>query len=180
MFVTGRQIAEQHFEYRAARQEYVRLRDHADDAEGIDFDALLEMNPNTIGWITVPGTQISYPIVQTTDNHTYLYRTFHGMRNASGTIFSDHRDAPDFSGHIRVYGHHMRDGSMFAGLYGWDGDTFIIHTLDGRVLTYTVSWRGIESVTAEIFRSDAEGVLLVTCINDRPEVRLVVWGERKN
>jgi len=180
MFVTGRQIAEGQFECRAARQEYVRIRDHVDDAEGIDFDVLLEMNPDTVGWITVSGTQIDYPIVQTTDNRTYLYRTFHGLRNASGSIFLDYQDSPDFSGHVRVYGQHMRDGSMFAGLYGWNGDTFTIHTLDGRVLTYTVVWRGIESVAAEIFRSDAEGILLVTCINDRPDVRLVVWGQLEN
>ena len=154
--------------------------DDDEQMEGIDFDALSAINPNTVGWITVPGTSISYPVVQASDNYWYLRRTFHGARNASGTVFIDYRDASDFSGHVRVYAHNMRDGSMFAPLLEWGGDMFIIHTLDGCILTYTVLSRGAAPVTGDVFSSTAEGVLLVTCVNGQPDVRFVVWARLEN
>ena len=187
LFFSGRQIVERETEYRAARTEYVQLRETAGivsdepyQAEGIDFDALRAINLGVVGWITLPGTNISYPVVQGADNAHYLYHTFAGVRNSSGAVFLHYRAAPDFSGHVQIFGHNMRDGSMFAGLHGWTGDTFRIYTPDGRVLTYAVTKRRAVSVWSDIFLSNADGVLLVTCVISRPDVRLVVWGELQN
>lgn len=83
----------------------------------IDFDALQERNPDVVGWITVPGTNIDYPILHTDDNETYLHQDIDGNESVSGAIYLDFQDEGDFSClHNVIYGHHMRDGSMFKDI----------------------------------------------------------------
>ena len=58
-----------------------------------------------------------YPVVQGRDNQYYLKRLFDGKWNSAGCIFLDSRNEPDFSdGHSIIYGHHMKNGTMFSGL----------------------------------------------------------------
>ena len=177
---TSLEIAERQSEYAEARNEYDKLRDIAipsaegENEEGIDFDALRSINPGVVGWIEAPGSRISYPIVQGTDNHHYLHHTFSGTRNSSGAVFLDYRDVPDFSGLARVYAHNMRDGSMFNSLLNWRGDRFIIHTPED-VMEVAVTFRGALPL-AEIVNI-TDGIVLVTCVNGRPDVRFVVRGE---
>lgn len=84
----------------------------------IDWDALLAINPDTVGWVYVPGTMVNYPIVHTDNNDTYLKTDFYGETNwlaSYGAIFLSAENAADFSdANNIVYGHHMNDGSMFA------------------------------------------------------------------
>jgi len=198
-FRSGREIVTRLDEYAEARTEYASLREQfgvpsntvnsegetevADTAEteGIDFDALRAVNPNVVGWIVVPGTQISYPIVQGTDNTWYLRHTFSGERNASGAIFLDYRNRADFSdSQIILHGHNMRDGSMFAPLHGWMGDRFIIYTPNG-VLEFEVFNRQPVGATHEIYQLYDTGtgvrvITLSTCISGSPSLRLVVQG----
>ena len=83
----------------------------------VNFDALLAVCPDVIGWIYSPDTMISYPVVQGSDNDYYLHRFLDGTENPSGTIFMDYLCAADFSlSNSVLYGHHMNDGSMFAEL----------------------------------------------------------------
>ena len=58
----------------------------------VDFDSLLEMNKDTVGWLYVGACDISYPIVQGEDNDYYMHRTFEGKNNAAGAILMDYRD----------------------------------------------------------------------------------------
>ena len=88
------------------------------DASGvpiIDFNALAQTNPEVVGWIYAPGTNINYPVVQTNNNSKYLNTLFDGTANASGAIFLDSDDtAPGMvDQQTTIYGHHMNDGSMF-------------------------------------------------------------------
>lgn len=86
-------------------------------AKTIDFAALLSTNPDTVAWIEIPGTNINYPVVQTTNNETYLSRTFDGGTSISGTIFLDAANAADFTNvNSILYGHHRYDRTMFADL----------------------------------------------------------------
>ena len=122
------QLISQYMTYRAAGTEYESLADIAYIKDGeagnganyqspIDFAALTAINPDVIGWIVIDGTNIDYPIVQGSDNDAYLHKTFSGERNSSGSIFLDCRNAPDFSDRNSIiYGHKMKNGSMFAGL----------------------------------------------------------------
>ena len=81
----------------------------------VDFDALWNINPDVVGWINIPGTNVNYPIVQGESNSTYLYHLITGEYNHSGSIFMDYRNTPDYTDQNTViYGHHMGDGSMFA------------------------------------------------------------------
>lgn len=83
----------------------------------VNFDVLLAQNKDIIAWIYCPGTQISYPVVQSKDNDYYLRRLLDGKRNTAGTIFADYRNAPDFSDfNTLIYGHNMRNETMFGTL----------------------------------------------------------------
>lgn len=83
----------------------------------VDFDSLREINPDVIAWIYIEGTGINYPIVQGEDNEHYLSVLIDGTRNSAGSIFMDYRNEADFSDQNTViYGHNMRNGSMFAGI----------------------------------------------------------------
>lgn len=80
-----------------------------------NFDELAAINPDVVGWIYIPGTNINYPVVQTSDNTTYLDHLFNGTANASGSIFMDCANtAPGVVDQQTVlYGHQMLDGAMF-------------------------------------------------------------------
>ena len=85
-----------------------------------------EQNQELVGWITVPDTKISYPVLQSpTRPDYYLNHTFEGKWSAWGAIYA--REACDVfrpSDNITLYGHHMKDGSMFSGLDGYKRKNF--------------------------------------------------------
>lgn len=89
----------------------------AEEADAVDFSALAEINPDVVAWLSAPGTEIDYPVVLGTDNAYYLTHLFTGEQNKLGAIFLDYRSSGDFSDrNTVVYGHNMKDGSMFSSL----------------------------------------------------------------
>ncbi|MCM3714053.1 class B sortase [Alkalihalobacillus oceani] len=81
------------------------------------FEKLRRLNEDIIGWIQIDGTPVDYPLLQAADNETYLSLDYKGEKQRAGSIFVDYRNAaPLQERHTIIYGHHMRDGSMFAGL----------------------------------------------------------------
>ena len=83
----------------------------------IDFKALKEANSDTVGYIKVNNTNIDYVVVQTDNNSYYLNHNFKKERNRAGWIFLDYRNKLDGSDkNIIIYGHNMKDGSMFETL----------------------------------------------------------------
>ncbi len=83
----------------------------------VDFAALQAINPDVIGWIDMEMLDISYPIVQGTDNEYYLHNTVERNYNFAGSIFADAKNAGDFSDHNTIlYGHNMKNKSMFGSL----------------------------------------------------------------
>lgn len=86
----------------------------------VDFDGLLAVNPDIIGWIYCPGTVINYPVVHAFDNELYLEHAYDKSDDPCGTIFSDAANRPGLEdSNIILYGHHMQDMSMFATLKYW-------------------------------------------------------------
>lgn len=83
-----------------------------------EYVPFYEMNNDMVGWITVPGTKVDYPVMQTPNNKDYyLKRDFYHNWSDWGAIYA--REACDInkpSDNVVLYGHHMADGSMFAQL----------------------------------------------------------------
>lgn len=104
--------------------------DGEDGEERVQRVALSELqaeNPDTIGWIEIPGTGISYPLMQAGDNAYYLNHTFSGKVNSSGSIFMETLNSSDFSDlHTIIYGHNMKNGSMFAGLKNYESPSYLV------------------------------------------------------
>lgn len=94
----------------------------------IDFASLKAVNDDVIGWIYVEALDdVSYPIVKGEDNDTYLHMTYEKNYNFAGTIFIDYENSRDFSDcNTLVYGHNMKNGSMFGQLkkFSQDPETY--------------------------------------------------------
>lgn len=87
------------------------------------FDTLLELNPDIVGWITIPGTVIDYPVVQGTDNDFYLHHNIYGDDDKNGTLFIHYKNpfGPEYESRVTlIFGHHMRSGIMFEDLMQFD------------------------------------------------------------
>lgn len=91
----------------------------------IDFKSLISLNSDIIGWITIPGTKIDYPILHSNDNKEYLHLTFLKEESSSGSIFVDKNNSGDFSDYNTIiYGHNMKNGSMFSLLKSYKDEEF--------------------------------------------------------
>jgi sortase B len=87
----------------------------------IDFDELKKVNPDIVGWIYCPDSVINYPLLKGSDNDYYLHHAYDGTSSSSGAIFIDAENADDFEdSNTIIYGHHMKNGSMFASLSKWE------------------------------------------------------------
>ena len=93
----------------------------------LSFLPLLEQYPDIVGWITVPGTIIDYPVVQGEDNNYYLTHDYKGDENRNGAIYLDYRvnfEYGNISRNVVIHGHHMKSGIMFANLIKYDDPEF--------------------------------------------------------
>lgn len=93
----------------------------------IDFDALCADYPEAVAWIRVDDLEtIDYPVMRADDNDYYLHNDSAGNPSADGSIFLDYRNNADFSDdlHTIIYGHNMRDGSMFGTLISYQEEEF--------------------------------------------------------
>lgn len=85
--------------------------------ESVNFEDLLAINPDVVGWLTVNDTPIDYPVVQAADNRKYLDTTVEGEYRLSGSIFLDYRNAHTFADYNSIiFGHHMEQEKMFGCL----------------------------------------------------------------
>ena len=128
-----------------AAQEDVWVDPYADALRNMDFSALRQVNGDVLGWILIPDTNLSYPLLQGEDNDYYLNHTWRKGRNSVGSIFLDFRCSGDFSDfHSIIYGHRMNDRSMFGQLHRYKNQSYldqhpkIYITDDNGSRTYTV------------------------------------------
>lgn len=91
----------------------------------VDFDGLKKINSDVLGWIQFEHVSISYPIVQGDDNEYYLKKTFKKADNKAGSIFMEADNNPKFNDmNTFVYGHNMKNGSMFGLMGQYKKETF--------------------------------------------------------
>ena len=98
----------------------------------IDFAALQEENPEVYPWITVPGTKVDYPILQhDSDNSYYLNHDIDGKEDIAGAIFTENYNRKDFTDpNTVIYGHNMKNGSMFRTLHNYSDRSFFDENRD--------------------------------------------------
>lgn len=91
----------------------------------VDFEALLERNPDAAAWLYSEGTPINLAVMQAEDNQYYLFHTFDRENNGYGTLFLDFNCSGDFSGPVSViYGHNMNNETMFGTLKHYREDDY--------------------------------------------------------
>lgn len=151
----------------------------------VDFKALIEANKDCIGWIYVPGTNINYPIVQSKDNIDYVNKTFTGKENIAGCIFSDCRVISPFSQKTLLYGHNMKNGTMFHDLFAVEANPeefkdIWVFLPGGTLYHYTViDTKRTDMLDKDVYSISAtysDELVLSTCIKN--ETRLVVTAKR--
>ena len=105
----------------------------------VDLSALQAKYPDIKGWISIPGTCVDYPVLQSSADNPeyYLRRTYKGEHRTAGSIFFQW-DCSAESQNTVVYGHNMNDGTMFAVLQKMADEAFqkehsqiLLQTSDG-------------------------------------------------
>lgn len=113
----------------------------------IDFEGLKDMNPEIYAWLEVPDTKINYPILQHEgeDQSYYLTRDMYGEYKQAGSIYTEDYNNKDFQDyHTVIYGHNMKNGSMFHNVrYFADKEFFDEHQdlfiyMPGKILKYEI------------------------------------------
>ena len=112
----------------------------------VDFTALQEENPDIYAWITIPGTNVDYPILQREgDNAYYLNHNVDGEEAVAGAIFTEDYNSKDFQDpNTIIYGHNMKNGSMFRTLHNYSDRSFFDENRDitiympDRILHYKI------------------------------------------
>lgn len=160
--------------YQDGRKDYKELRDTATEKKKskkdgeekfiVDFAKLAEINPDVIGWIRFDPepSVINYPIVQGKDNQEYLHKTFSKNENGLGAIFLNVDNDSNFNDkHSVIYGHRMKDGSMFRHLQDYEemsfwkkNPHFYIYMPNGRVVTYRIYSVGEVLDMSEAYETD--------------------------
>ena len=140
----------------------------------VSLDEAVRMNSDTVGWIEIPETNISYPVVQTRDNSYYLSHSFDHSENSAGWVFMDYRNQSVFDEQVILYGHNRLDGSMFGSLKNLlssEEKTYLFYNTSHQKLTYEVFSMYIlpedEFVSTSNFNSSIEHVSFLESIQEK-------------
>lgn len=119
------------------------------------FRRLLEINPDFIGWLTIDGTSVDYPVVYTPeDEQHYLRKDFEGKDSMSGTLFLSAGSDPEKpSDNLLIYGHNMRAGTMFHPLLSYEDEDFY---QKHRIIHFDTIYRDGEYVVIAAFRAEIQ------------------------
>ena len=98
--------------------------ENPDRKSPLNEEALASINPEYQFWLAVPGTNIDYPVVRHEDNEYYLNHNFYQEQHITGCVFADSSAVPLAVDNTVLYGHNMKDGSMFAGLKQYGEEAF--------------------------------------------------------
>ena len=150
-----------------------------------NIQALIAENSDCIGWLSIDGTNISYPVMRTpSDPQKYLRRNFYGKYSQSGVPFLDGRCSLQ-STNLIIYGHNMKNGTMFAGLKKYVDREFLnahrtvkFETADGiryftvtEVLRTDITDAWYDRIAAE---DGSRYLVLSTCYGSGKDGRLLI------
>lgn len=149
-----------------------------------NIQALISENADCIGWLSIDGTNISYPVMHTpNDPQKYLRRNFYGEYSQSGVPFLDGRC--DFqSTNLIIYGHNMKNGTMFSDLKKYLNTDFLnshrtvrLETADGVFLFAVTEVRRTNTADPwydRITCEDGRHLILSTCHGSGKDGRLLI------
>ena len=155
--------------YKKAKDTYSKIAKEnvkiSKNERKIDFKKLKSQNQDIAGWIYIRGTTIDYPIVQGKDNEEYLHQDFNKKKSSSGTIFLDNNCKKDFtSDNNIIYGHHMKNGTMFAQLLKFREKSFL--KKHNEIMIFTPD-RTIHLKVISAYAQKAQNKIPVTFANDK-------------
>lgn len=155
--------------YKKAKDTYSKIAKEnvkiSKNERKIDFKKLKSQNQDIAGWIYIRGTTIDYPIVQGKDNEEYLHQDFNKKKSSSGTIFLDKNCKKDFtSDNNIIYGHHMKNGTMFAQLLKFREKSFL--KKHNEIMIFTPD-RTIHLKVISAYAQKAQNKIPVTFANDK-------------
>lgn len=149
-----------------------------------NIQALITENADCIGWLSIDGTNISYPVMHTpSDPQKYLRRNFYGKYSQSGVPFLDGRCDLQ-STNLIIYGHNMKNGTMFSDLKRYvDRDFLNAHrtvkfeTTDGVqafIVTEALKTNTSDAWYDRIAAEDSRQLILSTCYGSGKDGRLLI------
>lgn len=130
-------------DYKESKNTYEKIQEVKNNSNNFSED-LIKINEDYKMWIEVPNTNINYPVVQGQDNDFYLSHDFNKKESSSGAIFIDYKNNIDKDKNIIIYGHNMKNKSMFQNLMKFKDEEFwkennkIILTIDGKTYEYEI------------------------------------------
>lgn len=146
---------------------YATVDDSGNEPPVVDWASLKAVNPEVVAWVQVPGTVVSFPVYQASDNDKYLHTNAEGEYSLGGQVFLDFEDqAPGMVDQQSiVYGHHLRNGAMFKPIADMDKQE-VFDSVD------TV-WYVTEDATYEL-----EPLLLYYTDENDQNVRVFNWASQ--
>lgn len=160
LIFSGYKIYTKLAEYKKADTVYSDIREKSKDKD--KTAELTSINPDYRFWLKVDNTNIDYPVVQSEDNDYYLTRDFNKDYLASGSIFMDYRNNFEEDKSTIVYGHHMRNKTMFGELANYkdenffNGNNLIKVEYKGKTYTYQVFSAYVADLTEDYLKVDFE------------------------
>ncbi|MBY0753924.1 class B sortase [Clostridium sardiniense] len=146
-------------DYNKSKNTYEKIQDVKSNSNDFSKE-LMKINEDYKMWIEVPNTNINYPVVQGKDNDFYLNHDFNRKESSSGAIFIDYKNDIDKDKNIVIYGHNMKNKSMFQNLMKfkdeefWKNNNKIILTIDGKKYEYEIFSAYVNNVNNVEFKFD--------------------------
>ncbi len=152
-----------------------------------NIPALIAENADCIGWLSIDGTSISYPVMYTpSEPQKYLRRSFYGKYSQSGVPFLDGQCSTN-GGNLIIYGHNMKNGTMFSDLKKYLNTDFLnshrtvrLETADGVFLFAVTEVRRANTADPWYDRTtceDGRHLILSTCYGSGKDGRLLIIAE---
>lgn len=137
----------------------------------VNLKELKQMNKDTVGFISVAGTNINYPVVQTKDNDYYLNRSFKKQKNDAGWVFMDYRNNPNFiDSNTVIYGHGRLDTTMFGSLKNILNTSWV-NNKDNYVVRYSTEDENLLFQVFAVYTIQAESYYIETSFSNDTEYK---------
>lgn len=149
--------------------------EYTEELKAMNIEALQEKNPDVLGWIMIPDSKLSYPLLQGEDNEYYLNHTWEHEASNAGSIFLEHMVSGDLSDYNTiVYGHRMRDRSMLGNLVYFEEPEY----LEAHPYVYIVNDEGCH--VYRVFSAHEAGVTTLTYrigeMNEEERQEYIDWS----